>query len=432
MGKKKAEEPILGWGDGNIVVKNGILYFDFMYLGARVVQTAELPDTPANLTIARKKLIVWREKMRMETFRFAKAFPKARLATMAKFAALENTVISTDPKQVLFGQYIPEWYEKVWPRLKSENMKLDKKSIVDYWLIPFFGSMSFFEINTTVMGEFICTLKQKEYTTKSGKKIVNKKNMGKQLSRRTITPIITILRGIWNDACDKYRWEMPDPFRKVKTEQMPEEEEVDECLDDEAEISEDIIQTLRFDEYLTYLNNLDTWYRPIAELWVMTGMTPSEMAGLTTAHIHKNGYLYVRSSISRGIKKKKLKNKFRRRKIKITPAIRRVLDLFLARTDGEHPITSKDVDRPIKSAFYYEWTKVEKALQLPHRRPYCLRHTFAAWALVIGIDLDRLVRLMGHGSRQMIYEVYGKYVDGLSQDREKILEYFGEKFLTEE
>jgi integrase len=29
----------------------------------------------------------------------------------------------------------------------------------------------------------------------------------------------------------------------------------------------------------------------------------------------------------------------------------------------------------------------------------------------------------------MIYDVYGKYVDGLEKDRDKILNYFGEDFL---
>ncbi len=35
---------------------------------------------------------------------------------------------------------------------------------------------------------------------------------------------------------------------------------------------------------------------------------------------------------------------------------------------------------------------------------------------------------MGHGSKKMIYEVYGNYVEGLEKDAGKILEYFGKDF----
>jgi len=57
-----------------------------------------------------------------------------------------------------------------------------------------------------------------------------------------------------------------------------------------------------------------------------------------------------------------------------------------------------------------------------------MRHTFAAWALTLRMDPNRLVSLMGHGSKKMIYEVYGNYVEGLETDAGKILEYFGSDF----
>ncbi|WP_156912175.1 hypothetical protein [Citrifermentans bremense] len=41
---------------------------------------------------------------------------------------------------------------------------------------------------------------------------------------------------------------------------------------------------------------------------------------------------------------------------------------------------------------------------------------------------EGLVNLMGHASKQMIYELYGRYVEGLEQDRLKILAYFGRDF----
>jgi hypothetical protein len=37
---------------------------------------------------------------------------------------------------------------------------------------------------------------------------------------------------------------------------------------------------------------------------------------------------------------------------------------------------------------------------------------------------------MGHGSKKMVFEVYGKYVQGLEQDLELIWNYFGEDFIS--
>jgi integrase len=36
---------------------------------------------------------------------------------------------------------------------------------------------------------------------------------------------------------------------------------------------------------------------------------------------------------------------------------------------------------------------------------------------------------MGHASKQMVYEVYGNYVEGLEEDGERIFEYFGKDFV---
>lgn len=58
-----------------------------------------------------------------------------------------------------------------------------------------------------------------------------------------------------------------------------------------------------------------------------------------------------------------------------------------------------------------------------------MRHTFAALALPIGIDKNKLVHLMGHGSKEMVFETYGRYVKYLEKDRDMILEFFGKDFI---
>ena len=57
-----------------------------------------------------------------------------------------------------------------------------------------------------------------------------------------------------------------------------------------------------------------------------------------------------------------------------------------------------------------------------------MRHTFAAWSLTLDMHPNKLVKLMGHGSKEMVYEVYGNYVDELETDVGKIRRYFGNDF----
>ena len=41
----------------------------------------------------------------------------------------------------------------------------------------------------------------------------------------------------------------------------------------------------------------------------------------------------------------------------------------------------------------------------------------------------KLVNLMGHSSKQMVYQVYGEYVEDLEDDVDNIINYFGIVFL---
>jgi integrase len=66
---------------------------------------------------------------------------------------------------------------------------------------------------------------------------------------------------------------------------------------------------------------------------------------------------------------------------------------------------------------------------IPYRPPYSIRHSFAAWSPLAGIDSIRLVSLMGHANKKMVYEVYGHYLNGLEGDYWDIVNYFGKDFI---
>lgn len=74
------------------------------------------------------------------------------------------------------------------------------------------------------------------------------------------------------------------------------------------------------------------------------------------------------------------------------------------------------------------WKTAIRRAKLSYNRPYVMRHSFAAWAMSIRADINKLEYLMGHSSKKMLYETYGKYTHALEEDYEVILDYFGEDF----
>jgi integrase len=178
-------------------------------------------------------------------------------------------------------------------------------------------------------------------------------------------------------------------------------------------------------EFLKYVH---PWYQPVVELMMLTGMINSEIAGLRVSDIRPD-YILVQHTIVRGVENDTPKTLYRIRKRPITQAIRQQLDILLARNSGDKMVTTKSGTYFNPANFRKDvWEKAGKACGITDKVPYSMRHSFAAWALILRIDSNRLVRLMGHGSKQMIYEVYGDYIEGLDEDFWQILQYFGQDF----
>ncbi len=140
-------------------------------------------------------------------------------------------------------------------------------------------------------------------------------------------------------------------------------------------------------------------------------------------------FINLSSSYVLGEDKKSLKTAFRKLQIFITRAIRERLDQLHTLPDSPFLVTMTDGRRFNSSGLCKIWKKAVEAAGIPSMTSYSTRHSFAAWSLIIGINPLRLVKLMGHASKQMVYEVYGNYVEGLEEDGERIFEYFGRDFV---
>ncbi|NIQ96776.1 MAG: integrase, partial [Desulfuromonadales bacterium] len=83
-----------------------------------------------NRTRLRKWLDGIFERIDQETFRFAEAFPGASEKEKAFFAAKEGWQYSTDPRNVLIGDYIHDWMERIFPTYSSESKRRDYRQAI--------------------------------------------------------------------------------------------------------------------------------------------------------------------------------------------------------------------------------------------------------------------------------------------------------------
>lgn len=389
---------------GNIKKRKGSkkLYVDFYYFGKRITKSTELDDTPANEMKVKEFLKRTMERIESGMFKFAEAFPGASEAEKEYFTQREGREYRPEPHQVLFGEYAKEWMETIFPSFSSSTKRKDYREAIETRILPHFKNFSFYQITSTTVFKFTETLVRSRGREK-----------GRPLSTSRKVNILIPLRAIWNDACDHYRWLLKNPLDNLK-KKLPKTEKKEHVV-------------LRFDEWLLFLEHLEAYYRPIAEIMILTGMISSEIAGLRKEDI-EGDYINVKSSYVLGEDKKSLKTAFRRRKIFITRAIRERLDITLKGSDSSYVFTMEDGKRFDSSRFCKIWKKAVEASGIIHVTSYSARHSFAAWSLIVGINPLRLVKLMGHASKQMVYEVYGNYVEGLEKDGERILEYFGRDF----
>ena len=391
---------------GSVTTKRGSkkLYVDFYYHGVRIVKSTGLDDTPKNWQRARQWLDSVIERIENGTFVFAEAFPGASAKEKAFHTKREGWDYRPEPQDVLFKDYVERWRLRILHPCSSRSKLRDYTTIIDYWLLPHFGDLTFYQISGVSLKEFIPKL-----VKETGE------NKVKPLPPSRIRNVLIPLRAIWTDACEEHRWNLPDPFRFLK-KHVPKK-------------SRNRPEVFRFDHWMTLMANIDPFYRNVSEAMIMTGMIGSEIAGLRRQDV-QGGQIMIQNSIVGGHEKAELKNEYRKRKLPITRALRERLDAALAGAEGEYLFTMTsgrtfDVDSFRKNP----WTRAFKKAGLPYKVPYTMRHTFAAWALTLRMDHNKLVNIMGHGSKEMVYEVYGKYVEGLEKDAGKILEYFGRDFL---
>jgi len=379
------------------------LHFDFYYYGVRVRLSSGYLNTAEGLEEAQKALDQITQEIQQGAFNFAKRFPFASDEKKKYFSHLEGRDYSPSARDVTVGEYYPKWRKRVWDTF-TESKQRDDETRLNYHILPFFGELPFSQITRVKMKEFV------------GHLISPKVSGRKPQSPQSIRNILIPLREVYYDAVDECGWELPDPFLRLG-KSIPKGKKED-------------VEVFTLAEWMRILEELFWFYRPAAEFSVMTGLRPSELAGLRETDI-RDGIIDVRNSIVRKREKEELKTDASQREIDVSPRLHDLIvqqrevkkkqgieSPYLFTTSEGNPF---DIDLFRKNS----WTSALKRAGVPYRKPYTMRHTFAAWMLLIGKPPLEVVALMGHSSKKMVYETYGKFVKGLEKEKEEIRAYLG-------
>jgi integrase len=434
-----------GFGSLYTMESSKYIYISMYYFKQRLRFPTDKEDTPKNWDEMSDFLEKVGQKIKNRTFVFAKAFYWLDEATKAHFTALEGNGYKPEPTHVEFGDYAETWMELNVKSFASITKRRYFNGAFYSRILPYFKTMMFANITGSVISSFIDNLKRSNGSEKP-------------LSAKRIKSIIGPLSTIWKAACNDYNWNIKNPFSDISSkfkqleDKAAQEKERLEILRDDTD--EEIASTrdvLLLSEWQSLINAVDPHYHAAMELLLM-GMIGSELEGLQKRHI-KDDAIHVRCSVVRDTGgliylKFKPKNWYRKRNIPLTRKLKELIGRANASSTSTKSVQfDNDIELPENAFvltmkdgkfFNYEifkktiWDKAVKDIGMDRRVPYASRHTFVQWSLLIGMSKSRLVDLMGHSTKQMVDEVYGKYRPGLVDERERILDYLGEDFLAEE
>ncbi|QQE44868.1 tyrosine-type recombinase/integrase [Hafnia alvei] len=67
------------------------------------------------------------------------------------------------------------------------------------------------------------------------------------------------------------------------------------------------------------------------------------------------------------------------------------------------------------------WNKAAKPTGIRRRNPYHTRHTYACWLLSAGATPSFIANQMGHENAQMVYEIYGTWIEDMNNEQINML-----------
>ncbi|NCH45435.1 tyrosine-type recombinase/integrase [Cronobacter malonaticus] len=398
----------------------GTLRIWFIYKGARVRENLGVPDTPKNRKMAGELRTSIGYEIKTGTFNYAARFPSS--PNLKRFGFVRQGVT--------LGELAARW-------LELKKMEITKNAHLRY--------VSYITIATDILGasRTVSSLNnedmlrlRKELLT--GNQIVSNHQKSRLSKKgrtvRTVNVYMSTMGSMMrfaelNGYIDKSPMTGIDPLRKSRSEPEP----------------------LTKDEYERLLMACPS--EQIKNLWILainTGMRHGEICALAWEDIDMVNWTIT---VSRNMAIKDHftppKTESGNRVINLTlPAIEALKSqMAYTRMGKQHHIevnlrefgrtrmdlctfvfvprltarNGKGGDWYAPGSFGATWNEILKRAKIKHRKAYESRHTYACWALSAGANPNFIASQMGHNSAQMVYSVYGKWMNDNNVDQMSIL-----------
>lgn len=380
----------------NVRAKNGSLFFDFRYQGARCREYTKLVDTPANRKRMQKVLDKIEQAIDAGTFDYATFFPGSKLA--AKVAIDNGThhtysmpathdVEAGTPSTPLFRTFIETWYDASLPAWRRSHAAT-VRSTLDRHLKRYFGDMAVGAISKADILSF-----RAEITKRKGR------GGNETLSAKTINRILQLLSQALAEAGDQYGFANPtEHIKRLKQRRI----DIHPFSLTEAR---QIIETVRAD------------YRSYMTVRLLTGLRTGEIHGLKWRYVDfEHRQILVRETIVRG-RVEYTKTDGSQREIAMSQPVFDALMEQQSRTGEQEYVFCNATGAPLDNDNFTNriWYPLLRHLEFDKRRPYQTRHTCATLWLAAGENPEWVARQLGHVNTEMLFKTYSRFIPNLTR-----------------
>jgi integrase len=381
--------------EGSVRRINGRAYVDFIYMAERVREPSGLDWDEKNAKIVREQLDKIIVSIKAGTFRFGKVFPHSKKKEYFQEKEARVQGLKKTPDQVFLKNYISTWHEllKGSGRI-SQRTLFGYKAYLDLYLTPFFGDMTFADLNPGTFEKFISWAKKQRYRKD-------------EIKNETINKIFVPLKIICKRAAIEYGWGSSyNPFFGFK--KLPEGDPYESIF------------PFKVEEQKTLIKEIPDHWKPYFKFAFCSGLRQGEQDGLKPEDIDwEKRLLHVRRAITLNedgkVMEGNTKNRYSRRIIKLTPTMYHVLEEqkeIYAQFKGKYFFCSTNGGMVHPSNLRRNaWRPALEKAGLKIREMKQTRHSFATVALSCGENPLWIAKVMGHRNTEMIIKVYGKYIE---------------------
>lgn len=369
----------------------GLLLLDFRYLGQRCREQTRLPDTTANRARLGKLADRITKAIGQGTFVYADYFPDSSRAKKmdAGSRALPESVTDiaqsdTHPEDVTptFREFAELWFVESEPRWRLQY-RLAIRATMENILYPSFGEKRLSQISRADVLAF-----RAQIAKRPGR-------AGQSLSAKSINKLMTRLKAILGEGCDRFA--LNCPTRGIKPLKQKRAD----------------IRPFSLDEVTLLINTIRRDYAPYLTVRCFTGLRTGEVNGLQWIDLDfERGVFRVERTHSRN-GDGETKTELSKREIPMMPQVRAAFEQQRLRAVKGCPwVFTTERGGPIDAVNFTNriWYPLLRYLDFQKRPPYQMRHTAATLMLAAGENPEWVAQILGHSTTEMLFRVYSRFV----------------------